>query len=295
MSPRAEVRSVEVRSAQVLSAQARPVPGCPRCTVRRVGVAGVLTAGALAVGLLLAAAPGALADAPTAVLATTTSPGESWAAELALDGGDDSGVVLSDGGVRLAPGAPGRPAEGVLTLAPRRLAAPTRELEGELTADLPAGTGVDVQARGLDRNGVWGAWLAVRAGSPARFTTPTVDVQVRLLLHGGPDGTTTPVAREVWLTARILPAPAPARPTPRPTTTTPKPTTTTRPTTTRPTTTRPAPPSRPGPPKPPPPGPRPPGPPPKPPKPPVSTTTTPPPTTTPTPTTTLGTSYGAVR
>jgi hypothetical protein len=163
----------------------------PRAEVRRRGVAGVLTAGALAVALFLAAAPGALA-AP---------PGESWAAELALDGGDDSGVVLSDGGVRLVPGAPGRPAEGVLTLAPRRLAAPTRELEGELTADLPAGTGVDVQARGLDRRGVWGAWLAVRAGSPARFTTPTVDVQVRLLLHGGPNGTPSPVAREVWLTA----------------------------------------------------------------------------------------------
>jgi hypothetical protein len=217
MSPRAE----------------RPaVLGCPRCTGRRGGVAGVLTAGALAVGLLLAAAPGALADAPTSVLATTSSPGESWAAELALDGGDDAGVVLSDSGVRLAPGAAGRPAEGVLTLAPRRLASPTKELEGELSADLPAGTGVDVQARGLDPRGGWGAWLTVRAGSPARFTTPTVDVQVRLRLRGGPDGTTTPVAREVWLTARTLPAPAPAPPTTRPTTTPAKATTTTRPTTT---------------------------------------------------------------
>jgi hypothetical protein len=157
----------------------------------RRGVAGVLTAGALAVGLFLAAAPGALA-AP---------PGESWAPELALDGGDDSEVVLSDGGVRLAPTTPKRPATGVLTLAPRRLTVPTRGLEGALTADLPAGTGVDVQARGLDGRGAWGGWLAIRAGSPARFATPTVDVQVRLLLHGAPDGTTTPIAREVWLTA----------------------------------------------------------------------------------------------
>jgi hypothetical protein len=215
------------------------VPGCPRCTLRRGGAAAVLTAGALAVGLLLAAAPGALAttaSSPTFVATTTSAaaPGESWAAELALDGGDDSGVVLSDGGVRLAPGAPGRPAEGVLTLAPRRLAAPAAGLAGVLTADLPAGTGVDVQARGLDRRGAWGDWRAVRAGSPARFANPTVDVQVRLLLHGAPDGTTTPVLREVWLTALATPTPVP--PTTRPTTTRP---TTTRPTTTRPTTTRP--------------------------------------------------------
>ena len=253
MSPRAEV------------AESRPVAGCPRCAWRRGGVAGVLTAGALAVGLLLAAAPGALAAPPTSVLTTTTDAGESWAAELALDGGDDSGVVLSDGGVRLVPGAPGRPAEGVLTLAPRRLASPTTELGGVLTADLPAGTGVDVQARGLDRRGIWTDWLAIGPGSPARFGTPTVDVEVRLLLHGGPDGTTTPVVREVWLTARTLPAPVT---TTRPTTTRPT-TTTPRPTTTKP---RPAPP-RPGPPGPRPPGPPRPGPPGPPPKPPVSTDT----------------------
>ena len=108
MSPRAEV----------LGVQRRPVAGGPRCTQRRGGVAGVLAAGALADGLLLAAAPGALAAPPTSVAATDTAPGETWAAELALDGGDDSGLVLSDGGVRLAPGATTRSAQGVLTLAP---------------------------------------------------------------------------------------------------------------------------------------------------------------------------------
>jgi polysaccharide lyase-like protein len=246
-------------------AEPRPVTGCPRCTPRRGGVAGVVAAGALAVGLLLAAAPGALAAPPASVPATSTVPAETWAAELALDGGDDSGLVLSDGGVRLAPGATTRPAEGVLTLAPRRLAAPTTELAGALTADLPSGTGVDVQARGLDSRGVWGDWLGIRAGSPARFAAPTVDVQVRLLLHGGPDGTPTPVVREVWLTARSVPALRPTTP---------------RPTTTRPTTTRPAPPSKPAAPKPMLPGPRPPGPPPKPPKPSMTATTKPTTTTT---------------
>jgi hypothetical protein len=200
------------------------------CRVCAAGAAGILTAGALTVGLLLTGAPGALATTPTPtppapVRATSTAPpGESWAAELALDGGDDSGLALSDGGVRLAtPGAPGRPAQGVLTLAPRRLAAPAPGLSGVLTADLPPGTGVDVQARGLGPRGAWGDWLPVRAGTPARFATPTVDVQVRLLLHGSPDGTATPVVREVWLTAPALAGPTPP--------------TTTKPTTTKPTTT----------------------------------------------------------
>jgi hypothetical protein len=233
-------------------------------------------AAALAVGLLLGGAPGASATTPTAGAASptpvpatsATSLGESWAAELALDGGDDAGLVLSDGGVRLtAVGAPGRPAEGVLTLAPRRLAAPASGLAGVLTGDLPAGTGVDVQARGLGARGVWGDWLPVRSDTPARFATPTVDVQVRLLLHGSSDGRSTPVVREVWLTALD-----PARPAP-PVTTTPTPPTPTT-TTTRPTTTTP---------KPTPPKPTPPEPPtsrPGPPKPPTTTTTVPPTTTT---------------
>jgi hypothetical protein len=210
--------------------------------LRRGGVAALLTVGLLTSGVGTALAV-VTPVTPTPVPATSTAPlGESWAAELALDGGDDSGLVLADGGVRLAaPGVPGRPAEGVLTLAPRRLAAPASGLAGVLTADLPAGTGVDVQARGLDRRGVWGDWLPIRSGSPARFATPTVDVQVRLLLHGAPDGTTTPVVREVWLSALgVSPS------TPAPTTTTPTtPTTTTKPTTTTPSTTTPTTPTTP--------------------------------------------------
>ncbi|HEY2222352.1 polysaccharide lyase [Actinomycetospora sp.] len=214
----------------------RDEAACPRCALRRGGVAAALTVSLLmgGVGTALAVVTPA---APRPVPATSTaSLGESWAAELALDGGDDSGLVLSDGGVRLsAAGTPGRPAEGVLTLAPRRLAAPTSGLAEALTADLPPGTGVDVQARGLDRRGVWGDWLPVRGGSPARFGSPTVDVQVRLLLHGAANGA-TPVVREVWLSALgVTPTTKPAPTTT--TTTTTRPTTTTKPTTTTPTTT----------------------------------------------------------
>lgn len=198
---------------------------CPRCVLRRVGVAAALSVSLLAGGVGTALAI-VTPTPPTPVPATRTATlGESWAAELALDGGDDSGVTLSDGGVRLnAPGTTGRPAEGVLTLAPHRLATPTSGLAGVLTADRPRGTGVDVQARGLDRRGAWGDWLPVRGGSPARFASPTVDVQVRLLLHGAANGSATPVVREVWLSALGM-----APPTTKPTTTKPA---TTKPTTT---------------------------------------------------------------
>jgi hypothetical protein len=234
------------------------VAGCPRCALRRGGVAAALTVGLLlgGAGLSLATTPTTPTGPPRPTASAPATTGESWAAELAVDGGDDSGLALSDGGVRLAaPSAAGRAAEGVLTLAPRRLAAPTSALAGELIAEVPPGTGVDVQARGLDRRGAWGDWIALRAGRPARFAVPTVDVQVRLLIHGSVTGA-TPVVREIWLTA--LGVPAPPRPAPpKPTTTQPRPTppksSTTRPTTTRPapprpTTTRPTPPTKPVPP-----------------------------------------------
>jgi hypothetical protein len=255
----------------------RGASGCPRCALRRGGVAALLTLGLLTSGVGTALAV-VTPIPPTPVPATSTAAvGESWAAELALDGGDDSGVTLSDGGVRLsAPGTPGQRAEGVLTLAPRRLAAPTSGLAGVLTADLPPGTGVDVQVRGLDRRGAWGDWLPVRAGTPARFSAPTVDVQVRLLLHGGPDGVATPVVREVWLSA-LGTSPTTTKPAPTTTTTT-KPTSTT----TRPTTTTPVPTST----KPTPPGPTTTA-------PPTTTTTAPPPTTTTPPPTTTTTTTAA--
>jgi hypothetical protein len=276
--------------------------GCPRCALRRGGVAAALALGLLVGGTAPALATTGATTPPPVPATGTAAVGESWAAELALDGGDDSGLVLSDGGVRLAPSTvPGQAAQGVLTLAPHRLAAPTTALGGVLTADLPPGTSVDVQARGLDRHGAWGDWLPILPGTPARFADPTVDVEVRLLLHGAADGS-TPVVREVWLTSFGVPQ----RPTTtKPTTTAPTTTTTTpKPTTTKPEPSRPTRPGPPGPPRPPgPPGPPkpsgPPGPPPGSPGPPThpttpnppTTTTTPPPTTTTTvrPTTTTTT------
>lgn len=151
-------------------------------------------AAALILGLLLAGAGPALAGSAPPTSAPPTRPGESWAAELAREGGDDPGVAAADGGIRLD-GA----TEGTLTLAPRRLSAPTPGLTALLTADSPAGTSATVQARGL-ADGRWGMWTTTTATTTARLAVPAVDIQVRLLLRRTPSAP-SPVIREVWLTA----------------------------------------------------------------------------------------------
>ncbi|NYD39290.1 hypothetical protein BJ983_005392 [Actinomycetospora corticicola] len=159
---------------------------------------------AAATGAVVAALLLAGTTAATAGPGIVTPGGETWAAELALEGGDDTGVVLADGAVR--PATPRT--EGVLTVAPRRLLRPAAALDGTVTADLPPGTSVDLQARGLDAIGQWGPWLAVRDRAPARFAGPTSEVQVRLRLRGAADGSAVPAAREVWLTSETAePAP----------------------------------------------------------------------------------------
>ena len=140
----------------------------------------------------------------------TPPGGESWGAELAVEGGDDLGVLVADGGVR--PTSP--TAEGVLTTAPRRLLQPAGGLAGTLTADLPAGTSVVLQARGVDADGRWGPWLAVPDRAPARFAGPTSEVRTRLLLRGATDGSAVPIARAVWWTAEPTEAPTPTNPVP---------------------------------------------------------------------------------
>ncbi|MDL5157488.1 heparin lyase I family protein [Actinomycetospora termitidis] len=170
-----------------------PPARAPRVLARRRAA---VTSAVLA-SLLLAGATVAVAE-PAIVV--PEPGGESWAAELALEGGDDTGVLLADGAVRPLP-TPGVRPEGILTVAPRRLLRPTRELAGTVTADRPPGTEVDLEARGLDPDGRWGPWQAVRDRAPAQFAAPTSEVQVRLVLRGTADGSAVPAARGAWLTA----------------------------------------------------------------------------------------------
>ncbi|WP_433034460.1 hypothetical protein [Actinomycetospora sp. CA-053990] len=87
------------------------------------GGALAVAAGALGLAVILAV--------PAA--AATPTPGESWSAEIALEGGDDQGVVLTDGAVRLD-GVP----NGEVVLAPRRTLGLVDGIAGVPAVDVPA-------------------------------------------------------------------------------------------------------------------------------------------------------------
>ncbi len=174
---------------------------------RALVAAGALAAAALAAGLVT----------PAAVAVPSS---ESWAAELAVGGGDDTNVVADGDAVRLddlrarATSRGPAPAEGELLLAPRRPAAVTDRVAAEATADVPPGAEVIVAVRGIRDDGTWGSWSEARPGAPARLSEPTVELQVRITLVAAPDGR-APALRRLWLTADRGPAlttPRPARP-----------------------------------------------------------------------------------
>jgi len=160
---------------------------------------------------------------PAVALALPT--GETWGAELAIAGGDDENVALVNGAVRLVdPSAATRRSTGVLMLAPRRPAAATNAVTADLTADLPPGTAVGVDVRGIRSDGTWSDWVAAgdtAAGPPAVLPETTNEVQVRLRLLGGP-GLVSPAVLRLWLATSVSrTAPSAAAPSPIPPTTTP--------------------------------------------------------------------------
>ena len=191
----------------------------------------------LAATAILLAAAALTVGAGTAVgRAATPPPAESWSAELALDGGDDTGVALDGGAVHLTD--PATPARGVLTLAPRRLTTTrANTITGVLTADEPPDTTVTVQARGIRTDGTWSPWNTLPPdGGATRLEQPTLEIQLRLLFTGPHTGTERPVVHALWITATLTPPPPTPCPCTTPTTT---PVTTTPPTTTPATTTPP--------------------------------------------------------
>ncbi len=202
--------------------------------LRGVLVPVMVAALVVAVPLTAAATTPATATAP-ATGPSTGPTSESWGAELAVDGGDDRGVEVSDGALRLVgPTLGGIPAEGVLQMAPRRLLAPADRVAAVPTADRPADTAVTVQVRGIRRDGSWGAWTDVAPGGAARLSERTTQIQVRLVLRGARDGA-RPVVQGLWLTTSLV-ATTPPTSTTKPTV---PPTSTTKPTVPPPSTTKP--------------------------------------------------------
>ncbi len=167
-----------------------------------------------AVVLLAATAATTLLAAAVGPAALAVPAGETWAAELAVDGGDDSNLVAADGAVRLRELTPRAtstgptPTEGELLLAPRRPAAITDRVAADVTADVPPGAQVVVAVRGIRADGSWGQWSEASPGAPARLSEATYEVQIRVTLVAAPDGT-GPALRRLWLTADRGPAAPP--------------------------------------------------------------------------------------
>lgn len=183
---------------------------------------GSWTRGALGTAVAAGAVLASVLAAPAAGAVPTS---ESWVAELAIEGGDDSNVVAADEAVRLRDREPratstgSAPAEGQLLLAPRRPAAVTDRVSAEVAADVPAGAQVVVAVRGIRDDNTWSQWREAEPGSPARLDQPTFEIQVRVTLVAAPDGS-GPALRRLALTAERGPqrfaAAAPTAPTATP-------------------------------------------------------------------------------
>ncbi len=170
----------------------------------------ITRAGLRAIGLL--AATGALCAAAT-VPAMADEPGTTWQPELSE--GSGNGVVVSPDGARFdrstAFGAPADegatessadPAEvvptGLLTLAPRTLDTPTREIDSRLVADTPPGSTASVDVRGKRAGGGWTEWIPAQ-DSRTELPEAVTEVQGRLILTA--TGAADPTVRELTLTA----------------------------------------------------------------------------------------------
>jgi hypothetical protein len=171
----------------------------------------------LAAGLTVLALLAGPLSAPARAAAAASSPGDTWIAELAVEGGDDTNVVAAAGAVRLAgttvraQSARSPLAEGELLLAPRRTATPVDRVAADVTADLPPGAEVLVDVRGLRADGTWSGWVTTGPG-PAVLPEATTQVQVRATLVAGPAGS-GPALQRLWLAADRTRAAAPAVPT----------------------------------------------------------------------------------
>ena len=178
-----------------------------------------------------------------AASATALPTGESWGAELAVSGGDDTNVRLVDGAVRLVtPSSATARSEGVMLLAPRRPAVPANAVTTDLTADLPPGTAARVDIRGILPDGAWSPWFPTRDDVRTVLPAMTTQVQARIVMLGG-SGAVSPAVERLWLTTASTNAAPAATPAPAATSTAaPAPTTTKPPapaTTAAPTTTKP--------------------------------------------------------
>ncbi len=168
-------------------------PGFPRGVV----VAAVLLATLASLGV------------PASAQVSTST---SWTVDLTPDT-DDTGVRATGGELRLDPdtavgGASSQNPrlQGTLLTAAQDLVYPADQVAADLVADLPPGTEVLVDVRGLRDDGGWTEWIPAMGAAPANLETPGHVVQGRLMLLAGDTGT-SPVVRSLHLTADLSPEP----------------------------------------------------------------------------------------
>ncbi|MEW2636503.1 hypothetical protein AB0903_33950 [Streptomyces sp. NPDC048389] len=170
----------------------------------------------------------ASADAPAARVASVASETSeatrdsvTWSVELdgTADGAgpdDDANVHHSGGALRIrdtglaaASGRTGR-GQGSAVLPVHHLPHEVDRVAAEAVAEVPPGAQLLVDVRGRDGSGRWTEWREAAPGVPARLPRTVTDVQARLVLRSGPDGTGPAVGR-LRLTAdsdgRATPAP----------------------------------------------------------------------------------------
>ncbi|MEV4826055.1 hypothetical protein [Micromonospora sp. NPDC049274] len=175
--------------------------------------------------LLAAAAVPTIGGSPTTAsaiggslaLTAAAAGGDRWSADLSIVDRDDVNVRRTPAGLRLrdaraAGRSPRSPhsavAEGMLLTAPRTLTRPATRVRAEISADVPAGAGVEAQVRGWRVSG-WTEWRAATAG--AVFDRPVSQVQTRVVLTARAGGATATV-RAVRLTADATAAVSAATP-----------------------------------------------------------------------------------
>ncbi|MQA13694.1 MAG: hypothetical protein GEV09_05830 [Pseudonocardiaceae bacterium] len=162
--------------------------------------------GVLSAAVLAAVAVAVTAPAPPA---TAQAPQETtWTVDLTSDRNDTNVRTTADGlqlrstTGRATRGASmgGDRARGLFVAAPHDLATPANRIAVEPSADVPAGSDVIVDVRGLRDDGSWTEWIPARPGSPAVLESAVRTVQARVTLLAG-DGGASPVVHSLQLVA----------------------------------------------------------------------------------------------
>jgi len=177
--------------------------------MRRTTVRVPLMALAAALAVTGDLAAGAAAAAPDTTAPDSTSPNshtqkwqENLAAGTATGARHTDGKVVLDADTSHGTGWTGGAVEAYHTFPARTLTTQANRIGARLTADVPAGTTVQVDVRATRPDGRWTEWQPVTADTPAVAPFAATRIQVRLVLtRAAGAGGVTPAVSALALTA----------------------------------------------------------------------------------------------